>query len=111
MQKLINTVKQVSTRTFSVISLVFSAHIFFYIYLVQILSRLSSTASSLCSSSAIWGVNVIGDYRRFVIVLSLILAFPLDITLPRKKCKRKKTRAGIVTCSDIINHSSVMLYI
>ena len=111
MQKLINTAKQVSTRTFFVISLVFSAHIFFYIYLVQILSRLSSKASSSCYSSAIWSVNVIGDYRKLVIVLSLILAFPLDITLPRKKCKREKTREGIVTCSDIINHSSVMLYI
>ena len=110
MQTLINTVIQESTRTLFVISLVFSAHIFFYIYHVQILSRLSSKASSSCSSSAIWGVNVIGDYRRLVIVLSLILAFPLDITLPRKKCKREKTREGIATCSDIINHSSVMLY-
>ena len=45
-QKLINTVKQVSTRTFLSLVLVFSAHIFFYIYLVQILSRLSSKASS-----------------------------------------------------------------
>ena len=111
MQKLINTLKQVSTRTFLSLVLVFSAHIFFYIYLVQILSRLSSKASSSCSSSAIWSVNVIGDYRRLVIVLSLILAFPLDITLPRKKCKREKTREGIVACSDIINHSSAMLYI
>ena len=59
-------------------------------------------------SLAIWSVNIIGDYRRLVIVLSLILAFPLNITLPRKKCKREKTREGIVTCSDIINHSSVI---
>ena len=46
--------------------------------------------------------------RRLVIVLPPILAFPSDITFSRKKCKREKTREGIVTFSDIINHSSVM---
>ena len=105
MQKLINTVKQVSTRAF--LSLVWSSlHIFSFYTLCKFCRdfRLRLLVHVLLQKT---GASMLSEDRKLVIVLPLILAFLSDITLSRKKYKREKARNGIVTFSDIINHSSV----
>ena len=95
-----------------VISLVFSTQISI-LCLVQVLSRLSTRASSSCSSSARASAN-----RRLVIILPPMLTFPScssrasDMIRSRKMLKRVRDRRHpCLTPTVVLNHSLMLPFI
>ena len=101
--------------TLFMISLVFSALISI-LYLVQVLSRLSTRASSYCSSSA--RASMSSADRRLVIFLPPMLTFPScssmasDIIRSRKMLKRVGDRTHpCFTPTLVLNHSPMLPFI
>ena len=97
------------------ISLVFSALISI-LYLVQVLSRLSTRASSSCSSSA--RVSMSSANRRLVIFLPPMLTFPScsfrasAMIRSRKMLKRVGDRRHpCLTPTIVLNHSPILPFI
>ena len=95
-----------------VISLVFSALISI-LYLVHVLSRLSTRASSSCSSSA--RASMSSANRRLVIFLPPMLTFPScssrapDMIRSRKMLKRVGDRRHpCLTPTVVLNHSPML---
>ena len=85
--KVNKSVKQGSTRTF--LSLAWSSlHIFLFYTLWKVFRdfHLRLLVHTLLQQS---GASMLSEDRRLVIVLPPLLAFPSDITLSRKKCKRQ----------------------
>ena len=98
-----------------VISLVFSALISI-LYLVQVLSRLSTRASSPCSSSA--RASMSSANRRLLIFLPPMLTFPScsskasDMIRLRKMLKRVDDRRHhCLTPTVVLNHSPMLPFI
>ena len=98
-----------------VISLVFSVLISI-LYLVQVLSRLSTIASSSCSSSA--RTTMPSANRRLEIFLPPMLTFPLcysrasDMIHSRKMLKRVGDRRHLcLTPTVVLNHSPMLPFI
>ena len=98
-----------------VISLVFSALISI-LYLEQVLSRLSTRASSSCSSSA--RASVSSANRRLVIFQPPMLTFPSssstasDMIRSRKMLKRVgERRHPCLTPTVVLNHSPMLPFI
>ena len=101
--------------TLFVISFVFSA-LMSILYLVQVLSRLSTRASSYCSSSA--RVSMSSANRRLVIFLPPMLTFPScssrasDMIRSRKMLKRVGDRRHpCLTPTVALNHSPMLPFI
>ena len=98
-----------------VINLGFSALISI-LYYVQILSRLSASTSSSCSSSARASMSSVN--RRFVIFLQPVLTFPsfsyrASVIIRSRKMLKKvgERRHPCLTPTVVLNHSSVLLFI
>ena len=100
---------------FSVLVESFSALIYI-LYLVQVLSRLSTRASSACSSSA--RASISSANRRLVIFLPPMLTFPScssrasDMIRSRKMLKRVGDRSHpCLTPTVVLNHSPMLPFI
>ena len=98
-----------------VISLVFFALISI-LYLVQVLSRLSTRASSFCSSSA--RASMSSANHRLVIFLAPMLTFPScssrvsDMIRSRKMLKRVGARRHLcLSPTVVLNHSPMLPFI